>query len=471
MKTIRNTTACVLGLIFTLASSPVASAQNAPAGSRGGTAEPKPAGATSPGSGVLEGGQGSSDNPSAPSGAVDPYAGTLKEVGTGLPLFGTSATPLRWGDFSISRLEYLGLHNDFQPNGPGSDTVTNASLFRTGLMFDHSFRSSRLVLQYLPELAIINGKLSKDASANNSFEVGTSIPITGRMSLTLQDSFLQNKASQLIPQNYLATNWSAGAVSQNNFLNNSGDYLSDTASASVQYAFGPRTTMVVAPAFTYARASFSGSSVASDSQGQIYGVTGSISYALSPYRRIGAAESYQYVRQISDMPSDAHYVTTSMFYSQQVSRYWWITGTAGASHQNTSNLSVPTDWAYSGGGTITGSISNSVGLSLAYTRAVMFNNYISTRQSDRVDATIDLHVLSRLRWSNGAGFYREAGPSPRTTGKYAGVSLSYNLYADIYLFGAFTHTFQSATTQQLLSGIQDTAAFGIRWEPGAIPRR
>lgn len=471
MKMILNTTACVLGLIFALTSSPSVSAQNAPAGSREGTVEPKPAGATSPGSGVLAGSQDSSDNPSVPSGAVDPYAGTLKEVGTGLPLFGTSATPLRWGDFSISRLEYLGLHNDFQPNGPGPDTVTNASLFRTGLMFDHSFRSSRLVLQYLPELAIINGQLSKDASANNSFEVGTSIPITGRMSLTLQDSFLQNKASQLIPQNYLATNWSAGAVSQNNFLNNNGNFLSNTVSGAAQYALSPRTSMAITPTFTYAYISASGNPSVENTEGLAYGLTASISHALSPLRRVGAAQSYQHVRQLSGIPINASYITTSVFYSEQISRSWWVTGAAGASHQNSSNLSQGRNWAFSGGGSVTGSLSSSVGLSLAYTRAVMFNNYISTRQSDRVDATIDLHVLSRLRWSNGAGFYREAGPSPRTTGKYAGVSLSYNLYADIYLFGAFTHTFQSTTTQQLLSGIQDTAAFGVRWEPGTLPRR
>lgn len=471
MKSISKMSAAgALGLAFALMWGPAASAQNPASGSPPAATGPKPAGTTSPGSSIVPGGQ-DSDNLAAPAGAVDPYAGTLKEVGTGLPLLGTSSTPLRWGDFSISRLEYLGLRNDFQPSGSGAHTITNASLFRTGLMFDHTFRYSRLVLEYLPELAIINGTVSKGASSNNSFEVGTSIPISGRMSLTLQDSFLQNQANQLIPQNYLATNWSAGAVSQNNFLNNNGNFLSDTASASVQYAFSPRTSMVVTPFFTYARSSFNGSSSGSATQGQIYGATASLSRALSPYRRVGVAESYEYARELAGISNGVRYATSSVFYSQQVSRYWWITGTAGASHQNSSNQSNPTDWAFSGGGTITGSISNSVGLSLAYTRAVMFNNYVSTQQADRADAAIDLHVISRLRWSNGIGYYREVGPSPRNTGKYAGASLSFNLFGDIYLFGAFVHTYQSTSTQQLLSGIQDTAAFGIRWEPPAIPRR
>ena len=470
MRTIGKTTAGVLGLAFALSSGPAARAQSSQSESRPAVIEPKPAG-TSGAAAVFGAGQDGTDNASVPSGAVNPYAGTLKEVGTGLPLLGTSSTPLRWGDFSISRLEYLGLRNDFQANGSGVQTITNASLFRTGLMFDHNFRRSRLVLQYLPELAIVNGQVSKDASANNSFEVGTSIPITGRMSLTLEDSFLQNRASQLIPQNYLATNWLAGAASQNNFLNNNGNYLSNSASAALQYSFSPRTSMVVAPTFTYARTSFSGSSLGPETEGQIYGLAASISHALSPYRQIGIAESYQYVRQFSGMPSDAHYATSTVFYSEQLSRSWWISGTAGASHQNSSNRSNPTNWAFSGGGNITGSISNSLGLALAYTRSVMFNNYISTQQADRVDATVELHVIPRLGWSNGVGYYREIGPSPGTTGKYAGVSLSYHLFGDIHLFGAFTHTFQNTNTQQLLLGMQDTAAFGIRWQPPAVPRR
>lgn len=458
----RAAVAASVALVFALAGGRIVSAQNSPAGSRQTTTEPKPAGATSPASNVLVDAQDSQDGPSVPLGAADPYARTIREVGTGLPLFGTSSTPLRWGDFSISRIEYLGLHNEFEPNGSSTTTITNVSLFQTALMFDHSFRNSRLVLQYLPELAIINGEVSKDASANSNFEVGTSIPITGRMTLTLQDSFLQNRASQLIPQNYLAANWPSGAISQNNFLNNSGDYLSNSTSASLQYAFSPRTSVIVTPTFTYARTALDGGS---HTEGQIYGTTVSISRALSPFRRIGAAQSYEYVRQLSGATTDAHYAVSSVFYSQQVSRYWWITGTAGATHQNSSSQANPTNWAFSGAGSIAGSISNSVGLALAYTRALTFNNYISTQQSDRLDGMIDLHLIRRLSWSNGAGYYRELGSSPRTSAKYAGASLSYNLFGDIHLFGGFTHTFQNANTLQLLSGSQSTVVFGVRWEP------
>src|SRR6267142_4721617 len=52
----------------------------------------------------------------APEGPPNPYAGSIKDVGTGLPLLGTSSTPLRWGSFSIYTFEFIGLH-DFESGG------------------------------------------------------------------------------------------------------------------------------------------------------------------------------------------------------------------------------------------------------------------------------------------------------------------------------------------------------------------
>jgi len=461
--------ASLLSLIMMVAAAISAEAQqSSSSGSSAGT-EPKPAGATSPGSVVLGSGQDENAAPgSSPVGPVDPYSGKLKEVGTGLPLFGTSTTPLRWGDFSISRFEYVGLHSDSELNGANTHTTSDISLFRTGLMFDHTFWKSRIVLQYLPQLAIFQGQVHANANSNNTFTVGTNFALTPRLSLTVQDAFVQARENQLIPENFMATNWAAGAVSQNSFLNTNGDFLSNTASATLQYAFSPRTSFAVSPSYSYARMNSSSTSPQFDTDGQVYQVTVSVSHALTPYRRVGIAESYSYARQFSVTAIDARYSTTTLFYSEQLSPSWWVSGNAGASYQSNSNIAGLGGWAFSGGGSLTGSISRIVGLSVAYTRGVAFNNYISIRQSDRLDGTIGLHLGPRVMWNNGGGYFRETGANPRTSGKYATSGFSYNLFGNISCFAAYSHVFQTSNTQQLVSGKQNIVEFGVRWQPSIL---
>ena len=426
---------------------------------------PKPAGATSPLAEVLAADQSKDATPAPIAGPVNPYSGDLKEVGTGLPLFGTSSTPLRWGDFSIGRLEYIGLHNNFEPAGSGFGTTTDISLLRTSLMFDHTFWKSRVVLQYLPQLAVIDGQVHANARSNNTFTVGSRFALTPRLSMTVQDAFLQARENQLTPDNYFATNWLAGAVSQNSFFNANGNYLSNTASATFQYDLSPRTSLTATPSFTYARTTSNSSTAQYAVDGQVYQATVALSHTLTPHRQVGFSESYQYLRQTSGVPIYARYSTTALFYSEQFSPSWWATGNFGTSHQSSSNLSASSDWAFSGGATLAGSFSRTMGVALAYTRGVFFNNYVSTRLSDRVDANLGLRLSSRFSWNNGGGYFRETGSDPRTSGKYAMTGVSYHFYGNMNFFAAFTHTFQTSNTQQLLSGTQNTVAFGVRWQP------
>jgi hypothetical protein len=429
--------------------------------------QPKPAGATSPGAVVLAPDQSNDSTPAPAPGPVNPYSGDIKEAGTGLPLFGTSSTPLRWGDFSIGRFEYIGLHNNFEPTGSGSGTTTDISLFRTSLMFDHTFWKSRLVLQYLPQLAVIDGQIHANASSNNTFTVGSEFALTPRLRMTLQDAFVQAQENQLspTPDTYLATNWLTGAVSQNNFFNANGNYLSNSASASFQYDLSPRTSLTATPSFTYARTTSDSTTAQYTVDGQFYQATVALSHALTPYRRVGVSESYQYLRQTSGVPISVRYSTTAVFYSEQLAPSWWVTGNIGTAHQTNTNQSGESGWTFSGGATLAGSFSRRTGVAIAYTRGVTFNNYVSTRLSDRVDATLGLRFSSRFTWNNGGGYFRETGSDPRTSGKYAMTGVSYHFYGNVSCFAAFIHTFQTSNTQQLLSGTQNTVEFGVGWQP------
>jgi hypothetical protein len=466
MKSQRGAITRTLGLLLLLGATqaPVWAQQDTPPILPQGDG-PKPAAAGM----VLGPNQSRDSGPTVPSGPVNPYSGEIKEAGTGLPFFGTSSTPLRWGDFSIGRFEYVGLHSDSNYSAAATGTATDISMFRAGFIFDHYFWKSRLVLQYLPQLAIVDGQVHANASTNNTFNTGSKFVITPRLSVTLQNAFLQTKQNQLVPENYLATGFETGAVSQNNFLTSNGNYLSNTVSAAFQYDLTPRTSFSVTPSFGYANTTSTSGTAQYSVDGQVYQMSMSLSHALTAHRQVGISESFEYLRQTSGIQSYARYSTTAVSYSEQIAPFWWITGNVGTAHEINSNQPGAGNWSFSGGATLVGSLSRILGVALAYSRGTSFNNYVSTRLSDRIDASLALKLSSRMAWTNGFGYFREAGTDPRASGKYAMSQVAYQFYGNFSLFTAFAHTFQNSNTQQLPSGTQNTVEFGLNWRPPANP--
>lgn len=406
-----------------------------------------------------------------PSGPPNPYAGALKDAGTGLPLFGGSGSPLRWGDFSISRFEYIGIHDEIDPQAQAG-VVTDLSILRAGLMFDHYIKrtKSRLVLQYLPQMAITAGAVHANAGANNVVSIGMRFDLTTRLNVTVQNTFLQVHSNPLLPEDFLAADGKQGAVVQNNFLDTNGSFLSDTASATIEYGLSPRTTITFIPLYRYAHATDKRANFLAD--GQTYAGFVSVGYALSPRRSIGVTESYQYLMEnTATVPASAQFNTIGMFYSEQLARSLWVTGHVGADHQSFSDLPGANHWGLAAGFSLVDNISRKMGLSLAYTRGVAFNNYISLQKSDRIDASIGFIPVSRISWTGTAGYLNELGADPRTNGKYVSSELDYRFYGQFSLFTTYTYTFQKTTTEQLFGGQRKTLAYGLRWRPAPIPGR
>jgi hypothetical protein len=403
-------------------------------------------------------------------GPVDPFEGQIKQVGTGLPLLGTSTTPLRWYDFSVFSFEYIGIHDSFDPTGQPSGPWTNINIFRMGLMFDHYIKKNRIVLQYLPQMAIFQGQLHANAGANNSVSFGMSFDLTPRMNLTLQNIFTQVHSNELIPERYLAADAFAGAAVQNNFLDTNGSFIADTASATLQYRFSPRTSLSVSPLFRYAEAT--SNQVNYVANGNTYQAVATLSHALTPRRNVGLMESYQLVEETAGtVPTSARFNTTGGFYSEQLARALWVTAHAGAEHQAYSDLPGAAHWGLSAGATMVDAVSPTLGLTIAYTRGITFDNYLTTRRSDRVDAMIGLHMFSRFVFNNGGGYFRELGDDPRTSGKYLSTSVDYKLSPNFTAYSTFSYSFQNSNTPQLLSGLRRTISWGLRWQPPVnLPR-
>jgi len=433
--------------------------------------QPKPAATSTP---IAIGGDSDKDqdlDQPAPQGPPNPYAGSIKDVGTGLPLLGTSSTPLRWGSFSIYTIEAIGFHDDFVPPGATMATTTDLALFRLGLMFDHYVlhHKSRIVLQYLPQLLVGDGDVRANGSSSNNVTLGTKFELTPRLSLTVDDNFTEIYGNSLIPQNYLAVNSQVGALAQNYFLNVSGNFLADTADATFEYDITPRTNIIFSPSFRYMQSSEPVSNYSAN--GEAYTGTISVGHALTPHRTVGLTASYQYLTEtIGSVPQNASYETVGGYYSEQLARTLWVTANAGATDQHYALLAQPGGWGLSAGAGLTKAFSTRASLGLAYSRGTAFTNYVTRERADRVDLSFGVTLTSRIVWNMDGGYYRELGPSP-TIGRYATTGLVYRFYGSFSFFTNFAYTSQSPGTQQLLPGDERALVYGLRWSPRWIPTK
>jgi hypothetical protein len=402
--------------------------------------------------------------PPPPPGPPNPYAGAIKDAGTGLPIFGTPGSPLRWGDFSISSVQYVAIHDKFDPQGLPEQPWTNLQIFQVGLMFNHLIKKtkSRIILQYLPQMAIIDGEFHANAAANNNVSLGTRFDLSSRLSVTVQGSFMDVHSDPLIPENFLAADGREGALVQNNFLDTNGSFWAATADATIQYNFSARTTLTFAPIYRYAQATNNGANYLADGQ-TIAGLV-TLGHALTPHRTIGVTESYQY---LTESNQSARYETIGGFYSEQLTRSLWVTGNLGAQRQSFSDLPNGNNWGYSGGFSLIENVTRKVPIALAYTRGVALsnNNYITLQKSDRIDASIGILILPRVSWNNSAGYLRELGGNPSTQAKYGTTEVDYRFYGNFTMFSTFAYTVTNTSSQQLFSGERRTLAFGIRWRP------
>jgi hypothetical protein len=427
--------------------------------------QPKPAATSTPL--VLNG-----DSPqdpdvgSAPAGPPNPYAGTIKDLGTGLPLVGSSSTPLRWGSFSIYTFEAMGLYDNFLPLGSSTSTTTDLGIFRFGVMFDHYVlrHKSRIVLQYLPQLVVGDGGVYASGTSNNNVSLGTRFQLTPRLSLTVGDNFIQIHDNSLVPQNYLAVNNQIGALAQNYFLNANGNFLTNSADATIEYDLSPRTNITFSPSFKYMQSINPLTTYSAD--GYAYMASVALGHAFTPHRTVGLTGSYQYLNEtIGSIPQNATYYTAAAYYSEQLASTLWVTATLGATDQHYAALPQPGGWGVSAGASLNKAFSRSVTLALDYTRGTAFTNYVTRQRADRVDGSLGIRLSSRIVWKTDVGYYSELGGTNPTRGKYGTTGLVYRFFGNFSLFTTFAYTNQDPGTLQLLSGDEKTLVYGVRWSP------
>jgi hypothetical protein len=186
--------------------------------------------------------------------------------------------------------------------------------------------------------------------------------------------------------------------------------------------------------------------------------------ALTPRQNLGVLYKTEHILA-TNVPEAAntHFNTFALFYSYQLAKSWLVRTEIGDIISQYPG-GLPTTNALGGGASLVKSFSRAA-LTLAYSRGILQQNFVTGQVGDRGDVLLGMQVTRRLTWNGGAGYYRETGGDPRTRGSYASSGIEFGLAAHMALFASYTHTFQSASTPQLLSGIRNTMLFGVRWEP------
>jgi hypothetical protein len=412
--------------------------------------------------------QGQDPTPVVPADAPTPGVpidSQIHPAGRALPWYGSS-TPLQWGPFSIRDIAYDHIYDRFFPSVPSPSEDINIDIFRASLVFDKAFGGQRIVLQYVPQLAILNGAPANNGGFNNNVLLGTTFQISPRLTIALREQFTQVHSRELYPPDVLAVDQQAGNLIQNDYLQNAGSYLSNTVGAVVNYNLTPRLTLTVSPNYTYTDVT-NKNGVNYVANGNNIAVKASVVYALTPRQNLGVVYGFEALRAsgVADA-GQTDFTTAALYYGYQISKTWWFRGSIGANRTTYGQGIQPQDTT--GGDVSVLKVFGPSTFALAYERGRTPTNFITANVANRGDATYFIHLTRRLTWNTGAGIYNEVGTGPLNRGSYALSGMDFGLSPSLVLHAGYSYSYQRSSTPQLLSGIRNTCVASIRWEPQLI---
>lgn len=403
-----------------------------------------------------------------PAGAVAPAGalgtGTPVPAGRVVPWLGT-ASPLRWGDFSIGNFTYQQVSDHFQPVGNVPSANIALSILRTSVIFDHYFGKHQLLLQYEPQLAVLNGKVAGNAGLDNDLNLGWTFLLTPRLTMVVKDMFADVHSRQLYPANYLGIDQQAGNLIQNNFLQNAGSYWTNQVTGVITYLISPRLMLTLSPSYKYTHAT-NDQEVLFLANGHDISDAAALTYALTQRQTIGAVYTLELLREkdAAGILANSYFHTVGFYYANRLSQSWWLQGQLGANLARYPNDIPPVT-------TVAGTLSliktfTTGNFAIGYSRGRVENaNFLTARTGDLVQASYTQHLGKRLTWNNGAGYYRESGADPRNMGNLLATGVDLEIRPNLFLTGSYSHMFQKSSTLQLLSGTRNTYIFGLKWAP------
>ncbi|HKM84441.1 MAG TPA: hypothetical protein VJY15_26220 [Candidatus Acidoferrum sp.] len=371
---------------------------------------------------------------------------------------------LHYGPLYLGNIDLIGVYDQFYPTTDPQVQDTRFGILRADIVFSESFKKSLLVLDCTPQLAVLNGQVRGGANGAQAFSIGQDFDISPRFSIAVKDTFGYTQTRQIFPDQFLLVDRENGGIAQSYFIENSGTHLDNTVAVVVNYKLTPRLLLSVASSYIYSDTHYiQGTYIVDDSQNTV-----SLTYAKSPRTNIGILQSVEFLHPIRPVTfNNSFFRMTDFFYSEQLSRTWWITGKLGVEAAAYAGF-AGTTWGATGSFETLKTFSHS-DLAFAYNRASTLMTFATERQTEQSDINYTYFLQRRLKWTNGVGYFHQLGGDPRISAKYAISTLEYHLAGGFSFLTSYSRRSQASSTTDLISGNRNTFLVGIRWAPTVPP--
>ena len=407
-----------------------------------------------------------------PPGTADPSPGSppIRTMNGAGPLPSGRVSQVQFGPIYLQSLEFLQSFDAINATGQPGTVWDYYSLLRAQIVFDHAFKSSHVAVQYQPRLTVINGNVNVD-TGNLNAGWSTSFHLTPRLNASLTNSLSYFNRQGQFDNLDLMADITTGSLVQSNFLEGSGQFLTDRTEFVVVYQTSPRGRFGVTPYFEYEESS----GTQAIGQSLSYGANATYAYLLTPMSSVSLQYQVEDTHFSKFLPTTL-YQTVSANYEQQLTPTWRfaVGGGVTTSSSTTSSSTTPPQ------STRSTQLTENANFSLIKTFAhatLAFNYYrgqaldvqITNGFADRFDLSYIQHLSRRTEFDLGAGYYREFLSATNTSGFYTSAGAHYWLADKVAVTGRYSYKKQENGGLNYATGKIQYITIGIRWEPGRRP--
>ncbi len=389
----------------------------------------------------------------------------VRPLGSSYPL-PTYETLLRWGPVYVRSLELMQNYSKFSNATSGAGSIFdqnsfNATVLSTEIVYDRLIDNSRLVVEYAPNVQVVNGQVSSNF-VNQTVSLNWVRPLSPRWTLGLSDNFRYYSVRNLYGYYYLnadafRSTIVTGGIVPSSFLDGGGSWLNESTQANFAYALSPTTSISVAPVFAYNHVTGQvNGPTTTDSF--LYGGTVGWNKQISQNSSINASYGYQILEQNG---TGTPYQYGQVGYSRKLGPSTVISLFAGL---QTEGFVSGRNW------NLTGSVqaSRKIGrasASISYYRGMpLFSELGSQGLSQMVFGEFRYNFSQRW-YVTAQGGYEDSLTTNiiNLSGKFASGEVGYQVSPQISCFASYSYKTQAGSDPNLLVGSRYYYAGGIRW--------
>jgi hypothetical protein len=394
----------------------------------------------------------------------------IRQIGTSGVLAG-NREGLGWGSLYIPSASASGIVDQLERSSVAPGATYTAAMFQTTVVYDHRVGTSRLALQYQPNMAISQGQVVGNFS-NQNVSLDLLIYSRPRWIVRFSDGFRYYYTQQSVDFSYLDVNPVTSGMATNNFLDGPRRWLSNDASMSIAYALSRRASIAISPNYAYSE-SGTGLNLA---RGSSYGGSVNWSYRTSERQTVGV----QYIGQLlheaglgtssstTVAPADTIFQTIAGTAGRQLTATLFARGSIGAT--TSARAQNARQWSAYGTFEFVKQVGRS-SIGINYSRGdTLSNGLIASQYADRVDGTFQSQISLRLKLLFGGGYLRQV-QSGGFSGWYATSDVQFLMAPRVGLFATFDYyrKNQAVNINNLFIGNRNLYSFGVRWQPGRVP--